>query len=184
MEIEYTKKMIVENVEIEETKNYGRFENDMIRLSIKLKDDVLRVIELIGIDKFNDMLHDERLDSYIENDELVDYFLDKHNEYNENNQDLTNETKFILIGDVIEAVNITLSKTIFSDVEFIESDEDEIRLYHEFGDMDVLENISKVAAGFIMSAKHVAYDIEKINGLKYFVLSVDTESFEESLSTL
>ena len=183
MEIEYTKKMIVENVELEETKNYGRFDNNMIRLSIKLKEDILEVIELIGIDKFNDMLQDERLDSYIENDELVDYFLDKYDEYNENN-DLTDDTKYILIGDAIDAVNKVLVKTIFSDVEFIESDEDEIRLYHKFGDMDVLENISKVAAGFIMSAKHVAYDIEKINGLKYFVLSVDTESFEESLSTL
>lgn len=179
--MEYTKEMIVENTNVEEVENYGRFQNDMIKLSITINKHILEVIELIGVDKFNDMLHKERLDSYIENGELVDYFLDKEHEFN---GDITNDTKYILISDAIDSMNKILNNTIFDDVEFIETDEDEIKLYYEFGNMDILNNISKVAAGFIMSAKHVAYDIEEVNGLKYFVLSVDIESFEESLSTL
>ncbi len=174
MQIEYTEKMIVENTDVEEVR-YN--EEDMLKLGFKLDESILDVINLIGEDKFNELLHEERIDSYIENEYLVDYFLDKNNDFDDT-------IKFILMSDAMNAVNKVISYTIFDDVEFTESDEDKVKLYHEFGDIDILEGISKIAAGFILSSQHVAYDIEEVAGKNYFVLTVDTESLEESLSTL
>lgn len=184
MQMEYTKELIVENVELEKVENYGRFQNDMIKLNIVIDENILGAIKLIGEDKFNDLLHEEEFDVYIEDNELVNYFLDKEGEFDKNNGDLDNDSKFILIRDAIDAMNNTLDKTIFGDVEFIESNEDEIKMYHKFGDMEILDNISKTAAGFIMSAKHVSYNIEEVVGKTYFVLTIDTESFEESLQNI
>jgi hypothetical protein len=105
--MEYSEEMILQSTNVEEVEEYGRFENDMIRLSIKLPEHIIRHIEQIGLAEFNNILHEERLDSYIEGNEIVDYFLDKEKEFN---GDLSDDTKIILIGDAIDAMNQVLNK--------------------------------------------------------------------------
>jgi hypothetical protein len=151
MKIEYTKEKIVENTEVEKVENYGRFENKCLQLSIDLvclDQNLKNIVDMFTEDKFNELLNKERIDSYIEDDKLVNYFIDKENDFND-------ESKFILIGDDIDAINKIFADTIFENAYTVEKGEDVTRIgfkyYDEFGNanMDILNEISEMASGKI-----------------------------------
>jgi hypothetical protein len=197
MNVEYTKDMIIENTEVEKVENYGRFENEVLKLSIDLiclDQNLKNIINMFTEDKFNELLNKERTDSYIEDDKLVNYFIDKNNDFDD-------ESKFILIGDDIDAINQILADTILENVYSVEKHNDTTNLYYNYYDeegnanIDILNEISEIAAGFILSAKHVCYKIidqnfpsleneSMISTTKLFLLKIDTESFEESLQNI